>query len=185
MASAADRFSTLQKVGIFLIVLGPEKARDILDGVDVDTLQRHNATIEELGELRAEEKAAVMIEFGDFFYKGKEFLPISKPPPKEGAKPRRRPAEKEAAAPQAGAPPKARQSGKSKKAPLTAKKIDIPGSESTHAKSESPAIQPEEEKIVISALKKLRERVDPQQINWGKAGYDFGEGFKGPAEERR
>ena len=45
MASAADRFSTLEKVAIFLIGLGQEKAREILDGVDAVALQRLNATI--------------------------------------------------------------------------------------------------------------------------------------------
>ena len=164
MASAADRFSTLQKVGIFLIVLGQEKARDILDGVDVETLQRLNATIEELGELTAEEKAAVMIEFGDFFYKGKELLPISKRPAKKSGKTSKAKRPKKAA---------------------TAKKVDALGSGSAKAESTSLATTPEEEKIVISALKKLRERVDPKQIDWSRAGYDFGEGFKGPTEERR
>ena len=183
MASAADRFSTLQKVGIFLIVLGPEKARDILDGVDVETLQRLNATIEELGELTAEEKAAVMIEFGDFFYKGKELLPISKPASKKGDIPQRRPAK--AAATQASNLPKTKKSQKTGKSASAANKIDAPGSDLAKAESKSHATKPEEEKIVISALKKLRERVDPKQIDWSKAGYDFGEGFKGPTEERR
>ena len=63
MASAADRFSTLEKVAIFLIGLGQEKAREILDGVDAVALQRLNATIEELGDVTAKERAAVMIEF--------------------------------------------------------------------------------------------------------------------------
>ena len=179
MASAADRFSTLQKVGIFLIVLGQEKARDILDGVDVETLQRLNATIEELGELTAEEKAAVMIEFGDFFYKGKELLPISKRPAKKSGKPAR-PAAK-AAKTTSGKTSKAKRPKKA--ATATAKKVDAPGS--AKAESTSLATTPEEEKIVISALKKLRERVDPKQIDWSRAGYDFGEGFKGPTEERR
>ena len=183
MASAADRFSTLQKVGIFLIVLGQEKARDILDGVDVDTLQRLNATIEELGELTAEEKAAVMIEFGDFFYKGKELLPISKQPAKEGDKPRQRPAK--SAKTQTGKSPKSKKPQKTGKSASAANKPDAPGSDSAKAKSEPAESKPEEEKIVISALKKLRERVDPKQIDWSKAGYDFGEGFKGPTEERR
>ena len=183
MASAADRFSTLQKVGIFLIVLGQEKARDILDGVDVETLQRLNATIEELGELTAEEKAAVMIEFGDFFYKGKELLPISKRPAKKSGKPAR-PAAK-AAKTTSGKTSKAKRPKKAatSTATATAKKVDAPGS--AKAESTSLATTPEEEKIVISALKKLRERVDPKQIDWSRAGYDFGEGFKGPTEERR
>jgi hypothetical protein len=184
MASAADRFSTLQKVGIFLIVLGQEKARDILDGVDVETLQRLNATITELGELTAEEKAAVMIEFGDFFYKGKEFLPISKRPAKKGAK-TARPAAESTKAKSSKSP----ESKKPKKAgvlpPPGTKKVGAPGPSSATAESNPPATKPEEEKIVISALKKLRERVDPKQIDWSRAGYDFGEGFKGPTEERR
>ena len=183
MASAADRFSTLQKVGIFLIVLGQEKARDILDGVDVETLQRLNATIEELGELTAEEKAAVMIEFGDFFYKGKELLPISKLPAKKGDKPRRRPAK--AAETKPNKLPKTKKSQKAGKPASAASKVDATGSDAAKAESASTVTKHDEEKIVISALKKLRERVDPKQIDWSKAGYDFGEGFKGPTEERR
>jgi hypothetical protein len=172
MASAADRFSTLQKVAIFLIVMGPEKAREILEGVDVTTLQRLNATIEELGDLTAAEKAAVMIEFGDFFYKGKELLPLQKRPEKKRAKP-----------PPKSAKPAKSSALKEKSAPA---KAETTTSGAPQAEAKFEVSDPKsDEKIVISALKKLRERVDPKKIDWSKAGYDFGEGFKGPPEERR
>ena len=67
MASAADRFSRLEKLAIFLIALGEERTREILADVDVDTLQHLNGAIAGLGALSAEEKAAVMLEFAHFF----------------------------------------------------------------------------------------------------------------------
>ena len=177
MASAANRFSTLQKVAIFLICLGQEKAREILDGVDAVALQRLNATIEELGDVTAKERAAVMIEFGDFFYKGKELLPTTKP--KKGTKPARKAVKKPKQKTKSAT--KLAETTEAGKAPAdpNSEWIDSTVADSELAKSKS------EEKIVISALKKLREKVDPRKIDWSRAGYDFGEGFKGPPEEPR
>ena len=76
MASAADRFSRLEKLAIFLLALGEERTREILADVDVDTLQHLNGAIAGLGDLSAEEKAAVMLEFAHFFYADE---PISDP----------------------------------------------------------------------------------------------------------
>ena len=42
-----------------------------------------------------------------------------------------------------------------------------------------------EEHAILHTLDKLKRKVDPGQIDWGKAGYDFGDGFKGPDPERR
>lgn len=34
-------------------------------------------------------------------------------------------------------------------------------------------------------LSKLKDKVDPGKIDWGKAGYDFGEGFSGSGQRPR
>ena len=41
-----------------------------------------------------------------------------------------------------------------------------------------------DDQVAHQALRHLRRRVDPGQIDWGRAGYDFGEGFKGPTTGR-
>ena len=75
----ADHFSRLEKVAIFLIALGEERTREILDDVDLDTVERLNAAIVGLGQVSVKEKASVMLEFAHFFY---EDMPISgKPEP--------------------------------------------------------------------------------------------------------
>jgi flagellar motor switch protein FliG len=61
MASAADRFSKLEKLAILLIALGEERTREILADVDVNTLQHLNGDIAALGDISASEKAAVML----------------------------------------------------------------------------------------------------------------------------
>jgi hypothetical protein len=48
-----------------------------------------------------------------------------------------------------------------------------------------PPAAKNDDQTARDALNKLREQVDPKQINWGRAGYDFGEGFKGPKGDRR
>jgi len=152
MASPADRFTRLQKIGIFLVVMGEEKARQILAGLDVDTIEQINAAIEDLDPVTSQEKAAVMIEFADFFYKDKPLtakpkpsLSSSAPPPKTSPP--------TSASPQKHAPPPVRQEG--------------------------------DESTVLNALRQLKRRVDPGGIDWSRAGYDFGEGFKGPHGSRR
>ena len=155
MASPAEGYSRLQKVAIFLIVLGVDKAREVLADLDLATVEQINAAMVALGPIAPEVKAAVMIEFSDFFYHDKPLTAKLKPKPGPKNKP--------AAAPEAG--------------------------KKTSAKPPPPAPAPapaaEGEEDILSTLRKLRERVDPGTIDWGRAGYDFGEGFRGPAEERR
>lgn len=153
MASAADRFSRLEKVAIFLIALGQERARQILADVDLDTLEQLNAAIAGLGPICAEEKAAVMLEFARFFYKDQP-LPHGK---------------KEAKAPPARKRPQGPRP--------TALDLSAQG-------SQTPSLT-EEEQAILRTLEKLRRRLDPGQIDWGRAGYDFGEGFRGPEAGRR
>ena len=156
MSSPADRFTRLQKVGIFLIVLGEEKARRILAGLDLETLERINAAIAGLGEVTPQEKAAVLIEFGDFFYKNTPLSSKLQPPPSGG-----------------------KTSGKGRGSSAA------PPSGSGGASPPAPPSEAEEESSVRRALRHLRRRVDPGQIDWGRAGYDFGEGFRGPERGTR
>lgn len=166
MASAADRFSRLEKLAIFLIALGEERTREILADVDVDTLQHLNGAIAGLGDLSAEEKAAVMLEFAHFFYAdepisdpaGTSTLPkVSIDTPSPGSEkpklPRKKPARGQ-----------------------TPGQLDLSG--------KKPALSAEEQAI-LQTLDKLRRKVDPGQIDWGRAGYDFGDGFKGTDGDRR
>ena len=71
MPSPTDRFTRLQKIAIFLIVMGPDKAREILGDLGLDTIESINTAMQALKNLTPQEKAATMIEFGDFFYKDK------------------------------------------------------------------------------------------------------------------
>ena len=71
MASPIDRFTRLQKIAIFLIAMGPEKSREILGDFDLETIESINAAMQSLKGVTPQEKAATMIEFGDFFYKDK------------------------------------------------------------------------------------------------------------------
>jgi flagellar motor switch protein FliG len=145
MSCPAERFTRLQKIGIFLIAVGEKKARQILKGLDLETVEKINAAIQSLKKLTPQEKAAVMIEFGDFFYKDKPLsAKLKEPSP---------------APPAAAAPPQ-------QKAP------SLPAGEG-------------DEKAILDTLHQLRRRVDPGKIDWGRAGYDFGEGFKGPGSGRR
>ncbi len=159
MASPSDRFSRLEKVAVFLIVLGPEKAREILADVDLEMVEAINTSMVQLGDIKPEEKAAVMIEFAGFFYENKPLTEKIKEP---DAKKKR-----------------------AKKAP--AKPHKMPSSKTqTQTPHKMPSTQPDEgdETTILNTLQKLRERVDPNKINWGRAGYDFGEGFKGKGRDR-
>ena len=144
MASAADRFTRLEKVAIFLITLGTKKTRDVLADLDLSTIENINAVMVDLGELSAEEKAAVMIEFANFFYQDK---PLSD---------------------------KLQKMPRTKRRPTPAK----PSSEEVSPPTAKIKL-PEEEDSILKTLENLRQKVDPDKINWGKAGYDFGEGYKG------
>lgn len=158
MASAANRFTCLQKVGIFLIVMGEERARQILSDLDLEIIQQLNTVIAGLGQVTPQEKAAVMIEFGDFFYKDVPLKSKLEPSttPEQTAKP---------TPPPSPGP--------------------VAHTLSSPARSPEPPSPPEDETTVLNALQHLRRRVDPGEIDWGRAGYDFGEGFKGPRGSRR
>ena len=169
MASAADRFSRLEKLAIFLIALGEERTREILADVDVDTLQHLNGAIAGLGDLSAEEKAAVMLEFAHFFYADE---PITDPggvsiPPTASTGPPTPSSDKP------GGKPPGKKAAKRRQAPG---QLDLSG--------KKPVLS-DEEQAILKTLDKLRRKVDPGQIDWGRAGYDFGDGFKGTDGDRR
>ncbi len=87
MPSPSDRFTRLEKIAVFLIAMGEERAREILTDFDLATIEQINDTIGFLGEVTPQEKAAVMIEFGDFFYKDKPLTSKLKESPKPKAAP--------------------------------------------------------------------------------------------------
>ncbi len=153
-----DRFTRLEKVAVFLIALGEERTREILADVDLNTIEQLNAAIHGLGAVSAEEKAAIMLEFAEFFYEDK---PIGGTSVKAGSKPAKPTPRKPSAA---KAPPKK------------------PPESSTGTTDDELAKQ---EQAILHTLEKLRQRLDPGQIDWGKAGYDFGDGFKGPEDRKR
>ena len=161
MASPADRFTRMQKIAIFLIAVGEEKTRQILTDLDIDTIEQINAVIAGLGALTIQEKAAVMIEFGDMFFKDVPLkAKLQEPPPAPA--PRTDPQ-----------PPPAKPQRQSSSATPR------------HRPPSPPAQQKEEDTAAHTALEHLKQRVDPGKIDWGRAGYDFGEGFKGPPKNRR
>ena len=162
MASPADDLTRLQKVAVFLIALGEQKVREVLADVDLKTVEQINSAILKLGPVRPEVKAAVMIEFSDYFYKDKPLSEKLLSPPKK-----KRSSSK---------------SGNAKKAPKKAK--TSAASETPSGKVGTPGGGEDEHIDIAATLKKLRERIDPGKIDWGRAGYDFGEGFKGPGEKR-
>ena len=149
MASPTDRFTRLQKIAIFLIVMGEDKAREILGDLDLDTIESINTAIHSLKDITPQEKAATMIEFGDFFYKDKPLsAQINKPQAKKA------PSKKASA----------------KKTPI---KKQTPAAKAPSVVSLSDL----DEKTITETLSKLKDKIDPGKIDWGKAGYDFGEGF--------
>ena len=173
-----DRFTRLEKVAVFLIALGEERTREILADVDLDTIEQLNAALQGLGSVSAEEKASIMLEFAEFFYRDKPIGGKVTPAPK-----RRKTGERRAAADTAKADatgiPRAREKRKMKGSPG-------PGEEAPPAVS-GPVDDElaKQEQAILSTLEKLRQRLDPGQIDWGKAGYDFGDGFKGPDDRGR
>jgi flagellar motor switch protein FliG len=147
MASPTDRFTRLQKIAIFLIVMGEDKAREILGDLDLDTIESINTAMHSLKDITPQEKAATMIEFGDFFYKDKPLsAQINKPQAKKA------PSKKQTPAAQA---------------PSVVSLADL------------------DEKTIAATLSKLKDKIDPGKIDWGKAGYDFGEGFGGSSKRPR
>ena len=194
MTSPADRFTRLEKVAVFLIALGEERAREVLADLDLDTVEQLNDAIRGLGKVSAQEKASVMLEFAHFFYDDKPIL--GKP-----AKQKRRPGDEGAGA--ATGDPAKGASGKKRKRPSKPGPrggpvfhLPPPPSQSgtpaeAPADAERPANQPaaqkpsDEEQAILHTLARLRQRLDPGKIDWGRAGYDFGEGFKGADESER
>ena len=178
---AADRFTRLEKIAVFLIAIGEEQTRRFLADLDLQTVEQVNEAIADLGSVTPGEKAAVMIEFADFFYRDKPLQRgksgAARRPPKGGTPgPARgrgaassRPARPAAESPGAAAPTP----------PPTPTPKARPGD-----KREESAPTARDEDSILDTLEKLRQRVDPKQIDWGRAGYDFGEGFKGTDGER-
>lgn len=160
MASPADHFTRLQKIAIFLIVIGEERTREILVDLDVDTIEQLNAAIAGLGQLTPHEKAAVMIEFGDMFYKD---IPLKTKL-------------EEPELPAAPSPP----SPTAPQAPTESQAPPLP----SPPPPPPPAPSAKDEEAIRNALQHLKRRVDPGGIDWGRAGYDFGEGFRGPEGRR-
>ena len=157
MASPTDRFTRLQKIAIFLIVMGEDKAREILGDLDLDTIESINAAMQSLKDITPQEKAATMIEFGDFFYKDKPLSaqinkPQAKKAPSKKASAKKTPSKKQTPAAQA---------------PSVVSLADL------------------DEKTIAATLSKLKDKIDPGKIDWGKAGYDFGEGFSGSSKRPR
>ena len=151
--------------------------------MELPTIERLNQTIASLGLVTPEEKAAVMLEFADFFFAGKSLpaplanpvAPKSVPPPK--AKPKQTPAKPGPASAKPKVPPV-------KPVPAAKPAAKPPPKTKTPPALLLPAAK-NDDQTAREALEKLREQVDPKQINWGRAGYDFGEGFKGPKGDRR
>ena len=159
MPSANERFTRLQKIAIFLIVMGQDKAREILSDLSLETIESINHAMQRLKQLTPQEKAATMIEFGDFFYKGKPLsAKLEEPEGKKKLWPK--------------APPE-----KQTKQPLIK-------SNQQQAKPVLP-LADLDEKTISETLSKLKDKVDPSKIDWGKAGYDFGEGFSGQDHKPR
>ena len=157
MASPADRFTSLEKIAVFLIAMGEARSREILADFDLATIEQINDIIGFLGDITPQEKATVMIEFGDFFYKNKPLSSKLHPSVKTKSKPGVGGHKFSAAA-----------SAKSKKKPSamqSKKKVLI------------------SEQVAAEVLNKLKAQAG--RIDWSKAGYDFGEGFKGSGERGR
>ena len=157
MASPADRFTRLEKIAVFLIAMGEERSREILADFDLATIEQINDTIGFLGDITPQEKVAVMIEFGDFFYKDKPLSSKLYPPIKTKSKPG-----------VAGQNASSTAAAKGQKKPST-----------TQSKKEVST----SEQAAADALDKLKAQAG--SIDWSKAGYDFGEGFKGSGERGR
>jgi len=184
MSSSADRFTRLEKVAVFLIALGEERTRDILAGVDLETVERLNASIHGLGRVSAEEKAAVMLEFAHFFYADQPILDLRPPPEPPAPCP---PTSAEVGAtsfelqPLAGETPHA----DPKEDDLSRTDNDSAGASAEATPTSATGGQSDEERTILRTLEQLRQHLDPGQVDWGRAGYDFGEGFKGPDARRR
>ena len=178
MASPADRFTRMEKLAIFLIALGQERTREVLKDVDLNTIEHLNAAMRGLGSITAEEKASVMLEFAQFFYGQKDIADLAREPspPADGSPP---------VPAAASAPPLPAAPGMARDAPPKSDWVLPDSTEPGATGADETANQDEDERAILNTLEKLRQRLDPGQIDWGRAGYDFGEGFKGPEGPRR
>ncbi|MEE3232712.1 MAG: hypothetical protein VX294_00970 [Candidatus Latescibacterota bacterium] len=160
MSSTSGRFTRLEKICVFLIAMGKERAREILAEMDVDTIQKINITMTSLGAVTALEKASVMIEFGDFFYKD---IPLSS-----------KLENTEDAALKKG-----------EFVNLTSQDKPSGTSVSIEVNNNLSGGQtvPDEEKIISKALDSFK--LYAPKINWRNAGYDFGEGYQGLDDKDR
>ena len=154
MPTPTNRLTRLQKIAIFLIVMGEDKAREILGDLDLETIESINAAMQSLKDITPQEKAATMIEFGDFFYQDKPLSTKLKEPAKKQGPAKKAPAKKQAKKPMEKAPPVV---------PLA--ELD--------------------EKTIAETLSKLKDKIDPGKSDWGKAGYNFGEGLSGSGKRPR
>lgn len=182
---AADRFTRLEKIAVFLIAIGEEQTRRFLADLDLATVEQVNEAIAGLGGVAPSEKAAIMIEFAEFFYRDK---PLEQKKRSAGRRPAAGGTKRQR--PSRGANPR-RPTGPAAKGPGPADTTPPPTPKARPAdRQEEPAPPAEaaaadgDEDAILDTLEKLRQRVDPQKIDWGRAGYDFGEGFKGPDSER-
>ncbi|MEE3258374.1 MAG: hypothetical protein VX293_04110 [Candidatus Latescibacterota bacterium] len=154
MPTPTNRLTRLQKIAIFLIVMGEDKAREILGDLDLETIESINAAMQSLKDITPQEKAATMIEFGDFFYKDKPLSTKLKEPAKKQGPAKKAPAKKQA------------------KKPIEKALPVVPLAEL-------------DEKTIAETLSKLKDKIDPGKIDWGKAGYNFGEGLSGSGKRPR
>ena len=160
MSSTSNRFTRLEKICVFLIAMGKERAREILADMDVDTIQKINITMTSLGAVTAIEKAAVMIEFGDFFYKD---IPLS------------------------SKLEKAEDSTLKKGEFIDLISQDKLSGDYVFSGIENNLsdgdIVSDEEEVVSKALESFK--LYAPKINWSNAGYDFGEGYQGLDDKDR
>jgi flagellar motor switch protein FliG len=56
MPSANERFTRLQKIAIFLIVMGQDKAREILSDLSLETIESINDAMQRLKQVTPQEK---------------------------------------------------------------------------------------------------------------------------------
>ena len=171
----ADRFTRMEKIAIFLIALGDERAREIINDLDLNTVEQLNTAIQSISSTTSIEKAAIMLEFARFFYCNEPVQGSDSTTTRSKDHQRLNP-------------------NKTTEAKSQPRSCDISreitsgivhNSEHFLDKSSKKKSGSGIEKTVLQILEKLRQRLDPEKIDWGRAGYDFGDGFKGPTDKNR
>ena len=160
MSSTSNRFTRLEKICVFLIAMGKDRAREILADMDIDLIQKINATMISLGHVTALEKATIMIEFGDFFHKA---APLSSKLGKTDSK--------------------AFQKSKFSNSSPKNESLDDFTVEDVKNNLINEHLVSDDEEVVVKALKSFKSYAS--KIYWKKAGYDFGEGFQSLGEKDR